>query len=74
MWNDEAQRLPREELRALQLRRLQDQVARIYDRVGWYRRRLADSGVHADQIGSLADLARLPFTAKSDLREVFRSG
>ena len=74
MWNDEAQRLPREELRALQLRRLQDQVARIYDRVGWYRRRLADSGVHADQIGSLADLARLPFTAKSDLREVFPFG
>ena len=45
MWNDEAQRLPGEELRALQLRRLQDQVARIYDRVGWYRQRLADSGV-----------------------------
>ena len=74
MWNDEAQRLPREELRALQLRRLQDQVARIYDRVGWYRQRLADSGVQADQIASLADLARLPFTAKSDLREVFPFG
>ena len=74
MWNDEAQRLPREELRALQSRRLQDQVARIYDRVGWYRQRLADSGVQADQIASLADLARLPFTAKSDLREVFPFG
>ena len=35
MWNDEAQRLPREELRALQSRRLQDQVARTYARVGW---------------------------------------
>lgn len=74
MWNDAAQRMPVEELRALQLQRLHDQVARIDEHVPYYRERLAQAGVLPDEMRSLADIIRLPFTAKAHLREVFPFG
>src|SRR3978361_549145 len=57
-----------DELRALQLQRLQATVRRSYDRVPHYRAAFEAAGVHPDDISDLADLARLPFTTKADLR------
>ncbi len=74
MWNDAAQRLPREQLRAEQLHRLQTQVERVRAHVPWYRERMSQAGVEPGAIRSLNDLARLPFTAKAHLREGFPFG
>ena len=68
------QTLPLPELRALQLARLQRQVAHLYATVPFYRRRMDAAGVRPDDLVTLADLARLPFTSKGDLRETFPWG
>jgi phenylacetate-CoA ligase len=61
--------LPREDLEALQLRRLQAVVERVYHLVPFYRRRMDDVGVKPEHIRTLADLELLPFTTKQDLRD-----
>jgi phenylacetate-CoA ligase len=67
--------MPREQLAQLQLERLRTTVANARDNVPWQRARLDAAGVRdpAD-IGSLADLQRLPFTLKTDLRENYPFG
>ena len=60
--------LPREELEALQLRRLKDLCARVYATVPFYRRRFEERGLSPESIQSLSDLQLLPFTEKQDLR------
>ncbi len=68
IWNRQEECLARDELRALQLRRLQQTVERVYHRVPFYREALESRGVRPEQIQSLEDLQRLPFTCKEDLR------
>jgi phenylacetate-CoA ligase len=63
-----------DELRALQLLRLQWSVRHAYDNVAHYRRALDAVGVHPDDIRDLTDLARLPFTTKADLRDNYPFG
>jgi phenylacetate-CoA ligase len=65
---------PVEELRALQLERLQWSVRHAYDHVEHYRRALDEAGVGPDDVRSLADLARLPFTTKATLRANYPFG
>jgi len=74
IYNEEFETLPREALEAIQLRRLRATVARVYHAVPFYRRRFDEAGVTPDDIGSLADLARLPFTTKADLRDNYPYG
>jgi phenylacetate-CoA ligase len=64
----------RVELEALQLERLRDTLSRAYQRVPHYRRAFDDAGVTPDDLGSLADLARFPFTTKADLRDNYPFG
>jgi phenylacetate-CoA ligase len=66
--------LPREDLKALQLRRLQAVVERVYHLVPFYRRRLDEAGVKPEHIRTLADLERIPFTTKQDLRDNYPFG
>lgn len=70
---DQAETMPRTELRALQLRRLKSCVERA-TRVPFYRDAFRKAGVSPDQIRGLDDLERLPFTTKSDLREHYPLG
>ncbi|WP_242392685.1 phenylacetate--CoA ligase family protein [Anaeromyxobacter oryzisoli] len=70
---DPAEALPRDELSALQLRRLQETVERAA-RVPSYREALGRAGVSAADIRSLDDLRRLPFTVKDDLRRNYPLG
>jgi len=63
-----------DELRALQTERLHKSVRHAYDNVPHYRSRFAAAGVHPDDIKTLDDLAKLPFTAKADLRENYPFG
>jgi phenylacetate-CoA ligase len=68
----EFETMAHEQLRALQLERLRALVARVKGRVPLYRERLA--GVEPEQLRSLDDLRRLPFTRKDDLRKTYPFG
>ena len=61
--------LPVEELRALQLKKLQSIVAYEYERVRLFRTRCDEKGVKPRDIVSLRDIAKLPFMKKTDLRD-----
>jgi phenylacetate-CoA ligase len=74
IYNEEFETLPREALEALQFKRLQQVVQRVYHTVGFYRTAFDDAGIRPDEIQSLADLARLPFTTKQDLRDNYPFG
>ncbi|MBA3605226.1 MAG: phenylacetate--CoA ligase [Acidimicrobiia bacterium] len=63
-----------EEIRDLQLQRLQATLRRVYDRVEHYRRAFDAAGVHPDDCRQLADLARFPLTTKDDLRRQYPFG
>ncbi|MFB7513423.1 phenylacetate--CoA ligase PaaK [Streptomyces sp. NPDC056144] len=71
---DSGERLGREELTALQLERLRATLRRAYENVLFYRRSLDAAGLSPDDCRTLADLARFPFTAKSDLRDHYPFG
>lgn len=60
--------LPREELRALQLARLRDLCNRLYYTVPFYTQKFGEMGLKPEDVRSLDDLKRLPFTTKNDLR------
>lgn len=66
--------LPRERLRELQLARLRQIVQRGYERVELTRRRMEELRVTPDDVRSLTDLARLPYTTKLDLRDTYPFG
>jgi phenylacetate-CoA ligase len=68
------ERASRDELRALQLERLKWSVRHAYDNVAHYRNKFDTHGVHPDDLRSLEDLARFPFTAKQDLRNTYPFG
>jgi phenylacetate-CoA ligase len=75
MWNPEVETLTRERMEALQLERLRAAVARVLARVPPLGDRLRAAGItSSDDIRSLADLRRLPFTRKIDLREHYPFG
>ncbi len=66
--------LPREQMEQLQLQRLQQTVARVYEKVLPYRQKMDACGVRPEDIRSLADLKRLPFVTKADLRDNYPFG
>jgi phenylacetate-CoA ligase len=74
MWNRAAETMPREQLEQLQLRRLRELVSRVGQKVPFYAKRLGEAGVSSDQLNSLDELARIPFTLKSDLRDNYPFG
>ncbi len=63
--------MDREELRALQLERLKATVKRCYDNVAVFKARMDKKGLTPDDVKSLEDLAKLPFTTKQDLRDYY---
>ena len=66
--------LTRTELARIQLHRLQSVVRLAYEKVELTRRRMQQRGLKPDDIQSLADVARLPFMEKSDLRDTYPYG
>src|ERR1700730_6568920 len=63
-----------EELRALQLARLQEALRRAYARVPHYQKKFDAAGVHPSDLKQLDDLAKFPFTTKEDLRQNYPFG
>ncbi|HXK56422.1 MAG TPA: phenylacetate--CoA ligase, partial [Gammaproteobacteria bacterium] len=66
--------LPREDLEALQLKRLRATVERCYHTVGFYHDAMDDLGVKPHHIQSLSDIRLLPYTKKEHLRENYPFG
>ncbi len=64
----------REELAALQLERMRWSIRHAYDNVAFYKNSFDAAGVHPDDLKSLADLAKFPFTTKQDLRDNYPFG
>ena len=73
-WEEEIETLPRVGLESVQLTRLKKLVARVYKTVAPYREKMDAAGVKPEDIQSLADLAKLPFTVKEDLRDNYPFG
>ncbi|MEV7976897.1 phenylacetate--CoA ligase PaaK [Streptomyces sp. NPDC086519] len=71
---DEAERMSREEVQALQLTRLRTTLRHAYDNVKLYREKFDAAGVRPEDCHTLADLARFPFTTKADLRDTYPFG
>ncbi len=74
IFNYEFETLPREALEALQVKRLRQVADRVYHTVPFYRKAFDDLKVRPEQIKSLDDLKRLPFTIKKDLRDNYPFG
>ena len=66
--------LPREEMQKLQLSRLKETVKRVYENVPPYRAKMDEVGLKPEDIKSLDDLKKLPFTTKQDMRDNYPFG
>ena len=64
----------RDEIEALQLKRLKWSLNHAYTNVPMYKKRFDEAGVHPDDVTSLKDLAKFPFTVKNDLRDNYPFG
>ena len=66
--------MPREDLEAIILRRLKATIDRVYANVAFYRKKFKESNLSPNDIRSLEDLKRIPFTVKEDLRDNYPFG
>ncbi|HET6556862.1 MAG TPA: phenylacetate--CoA ligase [Prolixibacteraceae bacterium] len=74
IWNEKMECASREEMKAVQSERLIETVRRIYHNVPAYRQKMQEVGLVPDDIQSVDDLIKLPFTNKSDLRDNYPFG
>ncbi len=73
-WDKEKECMSRSDLEKLQLRRLKETVFRLYAFVPAYQQKMDEVGIKPDDIRTLDDLKKLPFTTKSDLRDNYPFG
>ncbi|HPS92551.1 MAG TPA: phenylacetate--CoA ligase [Methanothrix sp.] len=73
-WDPHIERMPLEDLHALQEDRLKSVVRYVYDHSAFYRQRFKEAGVQPSDIRTLADVTKLPFTRKVDLRDNYPTG
>ena len=74
VFNEKAECMEKEEKKALQLKRLQKTVKLAYENVEFYKKRLDDAGIKPEDIKTLKDIEKIPFTTKNDLREAYPLG
>jgi phenylacetate-CoA ligase len=73
-WDEKFETMPLEAMKDFQLKQLQQTVAWVYEKVPFYKNKLDDLGIRPRDIKDLADLAKLPFSAKTDLRDNYPFG
>jgi len=74
IFNPEMECMEPAQRRELQTERLRNQINRVYERVAPYRKKMEAAGVTPDDIHSIDDLSKLPFTTKEDLRDSYPFG
>ena len=73
IWSKE-ETMPRAQIEALQLERLQETVHRVYEKVPAYRKKMDDAGIKPEDVKTLKDLSKLPFVTKQDMRDNYPFG
>jgi phenylacetate-CoA ligase len=73
-WNEEIETMPVPELRKHQLSKLKAQVKHCYEDSAFYRKKFKDAGLKPDNIKTLEDIQKIPFTVKNDLRDNYPLG
>jgi phenylacetate-CoA ligase len=73
-WDKEHECMPLEEMQKFQLKGLKETVKWVYEKVPFYKNTFQDMGLDPGDIKSLDDLAKLPFTVKTDLRDNYPFG
>ncbi len=74
MWNPEKEQISRDLLREEQSRKLVSQVKKLYENVPFYREKMNIHGITPDDIKSIDDISKLPFTTKQEMRDVYPYG
>ncbi len=74
IWNETIECMPRDEMRKLQSIRLRNVVTHAYHNTSFYRRKMQELGITPDDIQSIDDINKLPFTVKQDLRDNYPFG
>jgi len=74
IWNETIECMSREEMRKLQSIRLKRVVEHAYHNTPFYRKKMQEAGITPDDIESVDDIAKLPFTTKQDLRDNYPFG
>ena len=73
-WDEKIECMSKEDMQELQLKRLQDIVTTAYNKVPYYHKRYTEEEVYPEDIETLADIEKLPFTTKTDLRASYPFG
>lgn len=73
IFNTEMETLSREELTKLQVERLKETVARVYERVPFHQKAFDEAGVKPEDIQSIEDIQKLPFMKKPICGKIIRS-
>jgi phenylacetate-CoA ligase len=73
-WNETIETMPAEELKKHQLKKLKEQVKHCYENSSFYRKKFDSVGLKPENIRTLDDLQKIPFTVKSDLRDNYPFG
>jgi phenylacetate-CoA ligase len=74
IWDEEIECMSHEDMQELQLKRLQEVVTRAFNKVPYYHKRYSEAEVYPEDIQSLDDIEKLPFTTKTDLRAAYPFG
>ena len=74
IWNENAECMGRQEKEEMQLALLQKQVKRVYEKVPFYKEKFDEAGFHPDDLKTLEDIRKIPFTTKADLRDAYPFG
>jgi len=74
IWNKKFECMDREKKEQLQLKKLQNVVKKAYENVPYYRKRFQELNIKPEDIKTLKDIEKLPFTTKTDLREAYPFG
>ena len=74
MWDEKIECMSLEDMKELQLKRLQDVVKTAFDEVPYYHKRYTEEGIFPEDIQTLEDIEKLPFTTKTDLRASYPFG
>jgi phenylacetate-CoA ligase len=73
-WNEKIETMPSEEIQKCQLEKLKEQVKYCYNNSVFYRKKFDSVGLKPDDIQTFADLQKIPFTVKTDLKENYPYG
>ena len=73
-WDKNIECASQNEIEALQSFRLSKKIKHIYENVPYYREKMDKAGVKPEDIKTVADLSKLPFTTKQDLRDTYPYG